>query len=102
MKILYLNPGFNALRASDVINLTQEALWMIVVLAGPPVLVAALVGILIAFFQAATQLQEQTFQYAAKFFAIMLTIFLMASLMGGTLYRFSDRIFSEFPVMVGS
>lgn len=88
--------------ASDVVNLTQEALWMIVVLAGPPVLVAALVGILIAFFQAATQLQEQTFQYAAKFFAIMLTIFLMASLMGGTLYRFSDRIFSEFPAMVGS
>lgn len=88
--------------ASDVVNLTQEALWLIVVLAGPPVVVAALVGILIAFFQAATQLQEQTFQYAAKFFAIILTIFVMASLMGGTLFRFTDRIFTEFPTMVGS
>ena len=102
MKLYRLKQQLDALMASDVINLTQEALWMIVVLAGPPVIVAALVGILIAFFQAATQLQEQTFQYAAKFFAIIATIFLMASLMGGTLFRFSDRIFTEFPVMVGS
>jgi len=87
---------------SDVVNITQEALWMVLVLAGPPVAVAALVGIVVAFFQAATQLQEQTFQYAAKFFAIIATIFVMASLMGGALYRFSDRIFTDFPIMVGS
>ncbi|MCF6211511.1 MAG: flagellar biosynthetic protein FliQ [Gammaproteobacteria bacterium] len=37
---------------------------------------------MIAFIQAATQLQEQTFQYAAKFFAIVLVIFLTASLSG--------------------
>jgi len=92
----------NGLLTSDVVNITQEALWLIVVLAGPPVAVAAVVGILIAFFQAATQLQEQTFQYAAKFFAIVATLFLMASLMGSTLFRFSERIFTEFPAMVGS
>lgn len=92
----------SGLLSSDVINLTQEALWMIVVLAGPPVVVAAVVGILIAFFQAATQLQEQTFQYAAKFFAIIATMFLMASLMGSTLFRFTERIFTDFPMMVGS
>ena len=52
--------------------------------------------------QAATQLQEQTFQYAAKFFGIVLTIFVTASLMGSTLYRFSNRIFTDFPTLVGS
>ncbi len=86
---------------SDIIQITQQALWIVVMLAGPPVVVAALVGVLIAFIQAATQLQEQTFQYAAKFFAIVLTIFVTASLMGSTLYRFSDRIFTEFPTLVG-
>ncbi|MBX2838387.1 MAG: type III secretion system export apparatus subunit SctS [Gammaproteobacteria bacterium] len=86
---------------SDVLQITQEALWMILLLAGPPVVVAAIVGILIAFFQAATQLQEQTFQYAAKFFAIALTLFIMSGLMGRTLFRFADRLFTEFPVMVG-
>ena len=85
----------------DVIELTQQALWLVLVLAGPPVAVAALVGILIAFVQAATQLQEQTFQYAAKFFAIVVTIFVTASLMGGSLYGFAVRVFDELPRLAG-
>jgi type III secretion HrpO family protein len=86
---------------SDILQLTQQALWLVIVLAGPPVVVAALVGILIAFVQAATQLQEQTFQYAAKFFAIVVTIFATATLIGSSLFRFSDRIFTDFPILVG-
>ena len=82
-------------------QLTQQALWLVLILAAPPVAVAALVGLLIAFVQAATQLQEQTFQYAAKFFAIVVTIFVTASLMGTTLYTFSVRIFRDFPSMTG-
>ena len=85
----------------DILQITQQALWLVVTLAGPPVVVAALVGILVAFVQAATQLQEQTFQYAIKFFAIVITIFFTASLIGSSLYRFSDRIFSDFPVLIG-
>ncbi len=87
---------------SEVLQLTQQALWLVLIIAGPPVLVVAVVGLLIAFFQAATQLQEQTFQYAAKFVAMILTIFLTASFMGTSLYQFSDRIFTIFPTLVGS
>ena len=87
--------------SSEVLQITQEALWLVVILAGPPVAVAAIVGILIAFVQAATQLQEQTFQYAIKFFAIVLTIFLTASLIGTSLFVFSDRLFTDFPNLVG-
>ncbi|ASJ70513.1 type III secretion system export apparatus subunit SctS [Granulosicoccus antarcticus] len=87
--------------SSEILQITQQALWLVIILAGPPVVVAALVGILIAFVQAATQLQEQTFQYAAKFFSIVATIFLTASLIGSSLYRFADRIFTDFPMLVG-
>ena len=83
----------------DVLQFTREALWLVLILASPPVVVAALVGLLIALVQAATQLQEQTFQYAAKFFAIVVTIFATASLMGGSLYRFTDRIFSDLSTL---
>ena len=85
---------------SDSLQLTYQALWLVLVLSAPPVVVAALVGLLIAFIQAATQIQEQTFQYAAKFFAIVLTIFLTASLLGGTLMSYTDRIMTGFPGMV--
>lgn len=84
----------------QILALTQQALWYVLVLSAPPIVVAAVVGLLIAFVQAATQLQEQTIQYAAKFFAIVLTIFVTASLLGSGLYHFSDRVFSGFAGLV--
>lgn len=87
--------------SSEILQITQQALWLVIILAGPPVVVAAVVGILIAFVQAATQIQEQTLQYAAKFFAIVATIFMTASLIGSSLYSFTDRIFSDFRILVG-
>ncbi|HTT11048.1 MAG TPA: type III secretion system export apparatus subunit SctS [Burkholderiaceae bacterium] len=85
---------------SDIISLTQQALWYVLLLSAPPIVVAAVVGLLIAFVQAATQLQEQTLQYVAKFFAITITIFITASLLGGGLYQFGDRVFTEFAGLV--
>ncbi len=84
----------------EAMQLTYQALWLVLVLSAPPVIVAAIVGLLIAFVQAATQIQEQTFQYAAKFFAIVLTIFVTASLLGGTLLTYTDRVMSNFQTMV--
>ena len=84
----------------DVIQLTQQALWYVLLLSAPPIGIAAIVGLLIAFVQAATQLQEQTVQYAAKFFAIVVTIFVTASMLGGGLYQFSDRVFTGFAAIV--
>lgn len=84
---------------AETLQLVQQALWLILILTAPPVIVAALVGLLIAFIQAATQLQEQTFQYAAKFFAIVFTIFITASLLGSSIYNFTDMLFTEFPAL---
>jgi type III secretion protein S len=85
---------------SQAIQLTQDALWLVLLLSAPPILAASVVGLVIALIQAATQLQEQTFQYAAKFFAIVVVIFLTASFMGGSLLRYTDRIMTEFPTIV--
>lgn len=84
----------------EALQLLNQALWLVLVLSAPPVLAAALVGLLVAIIQAATQIQEQTLQYALKFFVIVITIFVTASLMGGSLYRFADRVMTEFPALV--
>jgi type III secretion protein S len=88
--------------SADVIQLTVESLWLVLLLSAPPIIAASVVGLLVAIVQAATQLQEQTLQYTLKFFAIVITIFVTASLLAGTLYRFTDRVFTEFPAMVRS
>ena len=85
---------------NDALQLTQQALWFVMMLSAPPIAVAALVGIVVAVLQAATQIQEQTLQYALKFFAIVVTIFLTASMLGGGLYQFADRVFTGFARMV--
>lgn len=84
----------------DALQLTQQALGLVLMLSAPPVIIAAVVGLLIAIVQAATQIQEQTVQHAAKFGAIVLTLFLCASFLGGALLQFADRILSGFPGMV--
>src|SRR5690606_36607934 len=81
-------------------ELTKEALFLVMLLSGPPIAAAALVGLVIAFLQAATQLQEQTFAYACKFLAIVLMLFLTAALIGGSLFNYTERIFRDFPGLV--
>jgi len=84
----------------DVIQLTKDALWLVLLLSAPPIIVASIVGLVVAFLQAATQLQEQTFAYTVKFIAIIVTIAVTASLVGGTLLNFSERVFRQFPGIV--
>ena len=84
----------------EVIELTKQALWLVLLLSAPAVGAAAIVGLGVAFLQAATQLQEQTFAYAIKFVVIVLALFVTAAMIGGTLYTFADRIFLDFPSLI--
>lgn len=88
------------MQPTDVVQIAHQALWLVLVLSAPPIIVAAIVGLLIAIIQAATQIQEQTFQYAAKFFAIVVTLFMTASLLGGTLLQFTNQVLTSFPGLV--
>ena len=83
----------------DIVQLVREALWLVLALSAPPIIAASTVGLVVAFLQAATQMQEQTLTYAVKFLTIALTLLTMASLAGGTLYHFADRLLTDFPMM---
>lgn len=80
--------------SEDLVTVTSQALWLVLLLSAPPIIAASVVGLLVAIIQAATQLQEQTLQYTLKFFAIVVSIFVTASLMAGALYSYADSIFS--------
>ncbi|MCW4460988.1 type III secretion system export apparatus subunit SctS [Sphingomonas sp. BT-65] len=86
--------------SSDIVSITMEALWLVLLLSAPPIIAASAVGLLVAIVQAATQLQEQTLQYTLKFFAVVITLFVTAGLLAGSLFTFTDNIFSNFPGML--
>jgi type III secretion protein S len=84
----------------DVLQLTKDALWLVLLLSAPSVIAASIVGLLVAFLQAVTQLQEQTLAYTVKFITIVIVLFVTAAMLGGTLYTFTNRLFEDFPTMV--
>jgi type III secretion protein S len=85
--------------SGDIVSLTVEAMWLVLLLSAPPVIAASVVGLITAIVQAATQLQEQTLQYTLKFFAIVVALFLTAGLVAGSLIAYTDTIFTGFPGM---
>jgi type III secretion protein S len=82
---------------ADATQFVAQALWLALLLSGPPVVVAALVGLVVAILQAATQVQEQTLPYALKLLAIVLMLSVMASTFGGALLHYTDRVFNSMP-----
>jgi type III secretion protein S len=81
----------------QVIQFTKEALWLALLLSGPPVGAAAVIGLVVAIAQAVTQIQEQTIQHLLKFVAVVVALLVSAPLLGGALYHFADRLFVDFP-----
>lgn len=62
----------------DISRVTSEALLLCLIVSLPTVLVAATVGLLIAFVQAVTSLQEQAIGQGAKMIAVLVTLLIAA------------------------
>jgi len=85
---------------SHDLQLMNNALWLVLTLSAPPIVAASVAGLLVAILQSATQLQEQTLQYAVKFLTIVIVLFVTGGALGGALFAFSDRIFSNLPALL--
>ncbi|WP_263768572.1 type III secretion system export apparatus subunit SctS [Propionivibrio soli] len=82
---------------TDVVSVVYKALYLVLMLSLPPIVVAAVVGTLFSLFQALTQIQEQTLSFAIKLIAVMATLSLTVRWMAGELYNFTLVIFDLFP-----
>ena len=71
----------------------QEALLLVVVLSLPLVGVAALVGLIVAAFQAASQIQDPTIAHLPRLLAVIAALALLAPWMGHQIAAFAERVF---------
>ena len=76
----------------EVIDLTQQALYVLTLLAAPMLVSALLVGLLIGMFQAATQINEMTLSFIPKLLVLVLSIMISGSWMLDTLLNFTRQI----------
>ncbi|WP_458760315.1 flagellar biosynthesis protein FliQ [Afipia sp. TerB] len=81
---------------AEVLDVARDAIWTIVIVSLPLLLVGLVVGVAISLVQALTQIQEQTLVFVPKILAIFVTLVLalpfMADALHGQMMRISSRI----------
>jgi type III secretion protein S len=82
----------------QIFSLSYEALYLILVLSAPPILISMLAGLIVAVFQAATQIQEQTLSFAVKLVTAILTIIVMGGWISIQITQYALNIFQNFPL----
>ena len=78
------------------IQLTVTFMAAVAVLAGIPLAVATLVGLIVSFFQAITQIQDQTLAQTAKIVAIGLTFMILGGTLVAPLLESTSLLFDTF------
>ncbi|HPT68638.1 MAG TPA: flagellar biosynthesis protein FliQ [Syntrophomonas sp.] len=73
-------------------TIARETLLTAIILAGPPLLVGMLVGLIISMFQAVTQINEQTLTFVPKVLAIFISLLIFGPWMLKILTDFSVNI----------
>ena len=84
-----------------VMELGQQTLMMVAMLAGPLLIAALGVGLLIGIFQAATQIQEMTLSFIPKLAALAIALVIGGPWMLRTIVEFTKELFMQIPALVG-
>ena len=76
-----------------VLDVLRTAFLKILMIAGPTMVVAMVVGLVVSIFQATSQIQEQTLSFVSKLLAIFITLILTGNFMLNQLVSFTQSIF---------
>jgi flagellar biosynthetic protein FliQ len=79
----------------EVLDIGRSAIWLTLQLCAPIMIVGLVVGVVIGFLQALTQIQEATLVSAPKIIAVFLTLLLFLPVMGALMSSFMTQIASR-------
>lgn len=77
---------------NEIISITREAMWVMLKIAGPLLLIALVVGVIISLIQALTQIQEMTLTFVPKIVVMLAAALLLLPFMMQTLGTFTEGI----------
>lgn len=82
-----------------VIEMGREALWVAILISGPMLGVALIVGLLIGIVQAATSINEMTLSFIPKLAAMVAVLILVGSWQVSVLVDFTRKLFERIPTL---
>jgi flagellar biosynthetic protein FliQ len=83
-----------------VVNLAAQAMSLALKVAGPLLLVALVIGLLVSVFQAVTQIQEQSLSLIPKIAGVAVVIVLLGPWMLGELVTYTTALYTSIPSLV--
>jgi len=84
-----------------VVAIGQQSLEVMLMVAGPLLLVALAVGLVISILQAATQINEATLSFIPKLLAMMAVLLLAGPWMLNILVDYVRRLYESIPTVIG-
>jgi flagellar biosynthesis protein FliQ len=84
-----------------VVNLASQAMSLALKVAGPLLIAALVIGIVVSIFQAITQIQEQSLSLIPKIAGIAVVIVLLGPWMLSQLTAYTTSLFNSIPTLVG-
>lgn len=84
-----------------VISIAERAVYVTLLVSGPPLALALLVGLIVSVFQATTQIQEQTLAFIPKIVAVLVGLVIFGPWMLSTILSFATELFSNLNRFAG-
>lgn len=84
----------------DIVQISSDALYTIVITAAPILLVSLIVGLIVSIFQTVTSIQEQTLTFVPKILAIFISLLIFGHWMMNNMVQFMERLWADFTIYI--
>ncbi|MEQ8369255.1 MAG: flagellar biosynthesis protein FliQ [Alphaproteobacteria bacterium] len=75
-----------------VLEIARDAIWTMLTIGAPLMLGALAIGLIVALFQALTQIQEMTLTFVPKIIVMAVMLILLLPFMGGAMGALMERL----------
>ena len=83
------------------IDLFRQALWLTSVVVAIVVLPSLIIGLIVAMFQAAPQINEQTLSFLPRLLITFLTLIWLGPWLATQMVEFTDTLYRQIPGLIG-
>ncbi|MBT2637125.1 flagellar biosynthesis protein FliQ [Bacillus sp. ISL-39] len=84
-----------------VISIAERGIYTVLMISGPLLILALVVGLIVSIFQATTQIQEQTLAFVPKIAAVLVGVVFFGPWMLSYMLSYATEIFSNLTRFVG-
>lgn len=83
------------------VDIFREALWLMAMAVATIITPSLVIGLIVAMFQAATQINEQTLSFLPRLLVSFMTLLVMGPWLVGRWLDFTTKLFESMPYVLG-